>query len=361
MELTVTAAVLSVCCLCAIAAPQARLPWQQLSAASSIYRKTDDILRFEPMTSVDSVWETFKAEHSRTYDDEEDTHRKEIFATNMKKIEMHNYLHSKGLKSYRLGITPFADMDTTEYAKLMNGFRGLAFNAPRNGSTYLSPNVKFELPDTVDWRTKGYVTPVKNQGQCGSCWAFSTTGSLEGQHFRKTGKLVSLSEQNLVDCSTKYGNHGCEGGLMDQAFKYVKENGGIDTETSYPYEGVEERCHYKQSSSGATDTGYVDVPRGDESKLQEAVATVGPVSVAIDAGHSSFQLYKSGVYNEPECSRTQLDHGVLVVGYGTEDGKDYWLVKNSWGKRWGEEGYIKMSRNKDDQCGIASMASYPLV
>lgn len=361
MDLVIVTVVLSVCCFCATAFPQARLPWEKLSAASPVSHSTDDILRFEPMTAIEKLWEAFKAEHSRKYEDEEDTRRQQIFSTNLKKIEMHNYLHAKGLKSYRLGVTPFADMETVEYAKLMNGFRGYSHGAPRNGTTYLSPNVKFEVPDTVDWRTEGYVTPVKNQGHCGSCWAFSTTGSLEGQHFRKTGKLVSLSEQNLVDCSKKYGNHGCEGGLMDQAFQYVKDNGGIDTETSYPYEGTEEKCHYKASAKGATDSGYVDVPHGDESKLQEAVATIGPISIAIDAGHSSFQLYKSGVYNEPRCSSTQLDHGVLVVGYGTEDGKDYWLVKNSWGTGWGEEGYIKMSRNKKDQCGVASMASYPLV
>lgn len=362
MELVFVTAVLSVCCFFATAAPQAHLPWQKLSAASqSVYRNTDDILRFEPVKSIESVWESFKAKHGRNYDSEDDARRKEIFSTNLKRIEMHNYLHSKGLKSYRLGITPFADMETMEYAKLMNGFHGHAVNAPRNGSTYLSPNVKLELPDTVDWTTKGYVTKVKNQGHCGSCWAFSTTGSLEGQHFRKTGNLVSLSEQNLVDCSSHYGNHGCEGGIMDQAFKYIKENGGIDTETSYPYEGVDEKCKYKASARGATDSGHVDIPQGDESKLQEAVATVGPVSVAIDASHTSFQLYKSGVYDEPDCSSSQLDHGVLVVGYGTEDGQDYWLVKNSWGTSWGEKGYIKMSRNKKDQCGIASMASYPLV
>lgn len=357
-------ALVLVLAIAAQAAPNS-IPWQRLSAAKPVSHKSaDDILRFEPMTPVDEIWASFKQEHGRDYEAEEEAARKNTFVANLKKIEMHNYLHSKGLKSYTLGVNQFADMEASEFAALMNGYRkrtNATVNPLHRGATYLSPNVPITLPDSVDWRNQGYVTPVKDQGHCGSCWSFSSTGALEGQHFRKSGKLVSLSEQNLVDCSASFGNHGCEGGLMDYAFTYIKSNGGIDTEVSYPYEAKDDKCRYKPDATGAVDSGFVDIPAGDESKLQEALATIGPISVAIDASHSSFQLYKSGVYDEPECSPDNLDHGVLTVGYGTQDGQDYWLVKNSWATVWGEQGYIKMSRNKSNQCGIASAASYPLV
>lgn len=150
---------------------------------------------------------------------------------------------------------------------------------------------------------------------------------------------------------------------MDYAFQYIKSNHGIDTEKSYPYEGKVGKCRYTSKNTGATDSGFVDIPSGNEEKLKQAVATIGPVSVAIDASHPTFQFYSEGVYDEPDCNSTELDHGVLVVGYGVDDetNEEYWLVKNSWGRAWGQGGYIKMSRNKENQCGIATAASYPLV
>ncbi|CAG2120887.1 unnamed protein product, partial [Medioppia subpectinata] len=307
-------------------------------------------------------WDTFKQHHGKQYLPHEENFRLKVFMENKHKIAKHNNRAANGLKGYTLAMNQFGDLLSHEFVSLMNGFKRSYKQDSENGSAYLSPH-NVVIPPAVDWRTKGYVTEVKNQGQCGSCWAFSTTGALEGQHYRKLGVMTSLSEQNLVDCSKNYGNDGCEGGLMDNAFTYIRANHGIDTETSYPYEAKDKKCRFKPRDIGATDTGFVDIPAGNEEKLKEAVATVGPVSVAIDASHESFQFYSTGVYDEEECSPEQLDHGVLVVGYGTtpDTKEDYWIVKNSWGAQWGDAGYIKMSRNKKNQCGIASSASYPLV
>ncbi|XP_068607887.1 cathepsin L.1 [Brachionichthys hirsutus] len=312
----------------------------------------------------DLEFHAWKLKFGKSYDSSpEEAHRKQIWLDNRKLVLVHNMMADEGIKSYRLDVTYFADMENEEYRLLVARGCLRSFNAslPRKGSTFLRLSEGADLPSTVDWRDKGYVTDIKDQKQCGSCWAFSATGSLEGQNFRKTGKLVSLSEQQLVDCSGDFGNMGCMGGLMDNAFKYIKANEGIDTEDSYPYEAVDRKCRFNPDTIGAKCTGYVDVKEGDEDSLKEAVATIGPVSVAIDASQLSFQLYHSGVYDEPGCSSTDLDHGVLAVGYGTEKGQDYWLVKNSWGLNWGDKGYIMMSRNKDNQCGIATASSYPLV
>jgi len=308
---------------------------------------------------LNEPWEEFKVRYGKSYSTvAAEIARRMIFEQNVKKIQQHNLEYDLGKKSYFLGINKFADNTHEEFMQFLKPFTLKA----KTGATYLPPSNVGDDPASVDWRTKGYVTPIKNQGQCGSCWAFSATGSLEGQHFKKDGQLVSLSEQNLVDCSGNWGNNGCEGGLMDNAFQYIHDNKGIDTESSYPYEAVDATCRFKAANVGATLTTHTDIPTGNEDALKSAVATVGPISVAIDASQDSFQLYSGGVYDEPACSSTQLDHGVLAVGYGTTtDGVDFWLVKNSWGTDWGMKGYINMSRNKNNQCGIATMSSYPIV
>ena len=312
---------------------------------------------------IDEEWEAFKAEHGKKYEtEEEERFRQKVWMENKHKIARHNQQAANGVKSYVIAMNQFGDLLHHEFVAAMNGYKN-ASRVDRGESTplFMLP-LNFEVPKSIDWRDKGYVTPVKNQGHCGSCWSFSTTGALEGQNFRKTGQLVSLSEQNLIDCSTKFGNNGCNGGLMDNAFAYIKANKGIDTEASYPYEGKNDKCRFHQRDVGAVDTGFVDVPSQSEEHLAAAVASVGPVSVAIDASHESFQFYHHGVYDEEECSSDELDHGVLVVGYGDDGrGHDYWIVKNSWGTKWGREGYVYMARNKKNQCGIATAASYPLV
>jgi cathepsin L len=312
---------------------------------------------------LDEPWALFKLTFEKQYaSNAEEINRRSAWEANVAKINQHNLDADLGLHTYTLGMNKYGDLTNEEFNKQMNTLKINLRNQSQalDRHTFRAPaNVR--LPNSVDWTTKGYVTPIKDQGQCGSCWAFSTTGSLEGQHFAKTQQLVSLSEQNLVDCSGKYGNMGCNGGLMDSAFQYIKDNAGIDTEATYPYHARNEKCVFDASNVGATDTGFVDIPAKDETALQTAIATVGPISVAIDASHSSFQLYRSGVYNEVACSQTQLDHGVLAVGYDSLNGQDYYLVKNSWGTSWGTQGFIFMTRNKNNQCGIATMSSYPLV
>jgi len=301
-----------------------------------------------------SSWAEFTSQHNKFYySAKEHNLRFNIFKKNMDFINTHN---QKGY-SYTVGMNQFGDLTRYEFIAMMNGL-----NITKNPSARLSIiKANPTAPSTWDWRTKGAVTGVKNQGQCGSCWSFSATGSTEGAYFLKTGNLVSLSEQNLVDCSTAQGNQGCNGGLMDQAFEYIIQNGGIDTEASYPYTATgPNQCQYNAANRGATLRSYNDVSSGDENALLNAVYLT-PTSVAIDASQQSFQFYNGGVYSDPNCSSTQLDHGVLAIGFGDYQGTAYWLVKNSWGTQWGLNGYIMMARNANNMCGIATAASYPVV
>jgi len=295
----------------------------------------------------------FKIAYAKNYQSvEEHARRLQIFKSNYEFIK--NFPAKE--RGFTVGINEFADMTNEEFRAQMNGVN--ITKVPR-----LSPRfgVVASVPVEWDWRTKGAVTPVKNQGQCGSCWSFSATGSMKGAWFLKHKKLVSLSEQNLVDCSTAEGNEGCNGGLMDQAFQYViKNDNGIDTEASYPYTATgPNACRFNKANVGARMKSFKDIKSGSEADLLVSVHA-RPTSVAIDASHSSFQFYSGGVYNEPACSSSQLDHGVLAIGFGMYQSKTpYWLVKNSWGSSWGLRGYIMMSRNKNNQCGIATAASFP--
>ncbi|XP_040608167.1 cathepsin S isoform X2 [Mesocricetus auratus] len=308
--------------------------------------------------TLDHHWTLWKKFHRKQYKEtNEEEARRLIWEKNLKFVMLHNIEYSLGMHSYSLGMNHMGDMTSEDVLCQMRPLR-VPSQHQRNSTYKSNPNQK--LPDSMDWREKGCVTEVKSQGSCGSCWAFSAVGALEAQLKLKTGKLVSLSAQNLVDCSTeeKYGNKGCDGGFMTEAFQYVIDNGGIDSDASYPYKATAEKCHYDSKGRAATCSRYVELPFGDEEALKEAVANKGPVSVGIDASHPSFFLYQSGVYDDPSCTE-KVNHGVLVVGYGNLDGKDYWLVKNSWGLHFGDQGYIRMARNNKNHCGIASYCSYP--
>lgn len=307
-------------------------------------------------------------EHNKKYKDEAtELLCFSIWKENLALIQHHNEHADKG---FTLAMNIFGDLTNEEFNKIYNGFKMEEGEKKKKKNISEERSLFVASPDfmpsnatvAVDWRKQGVVTAVMNQGDCGSCWAFSATGSLEGQHKLNGKLLVSLSEQNLMDCSTLYHNMACLGGTMDEAFQYIIDNHGVDTEASYPYLAqTETKCRYNATNVGATMSSFVDIPIS-EPALTEASFKIGPISVAIDAGLASFRFYKSGVYYEPQCFTTRLNHGVLLIGYGTdEDGKEYYLVKNSWGTTWGMEGYIKMSRNRNNNCGIATVASYPVV
>ena len=326
-----------------------------------------------------TLFVAFKHEHAKHYDSAAaEAQAFKAFSENEDIIASHN---AKNL-AYKLGHNEYSDLSKDDFWTLH--FKpGFDAKKAKPAATSLHVTSNAALPDAVDWVTAGAVTPVKNQGRCGSCWAFSTTGSLEGAYQIASGTLLSLSEEDLVQCDTT--DNGCSGGLMDNAFKWVEAN-GIAAESAYAYTsgggarhsaaqfcailtdaprvlpGTTGTCDAtKEGVPVVTNSGFTDVPTGDEDALKSAVAQQ-PVSVAIEADKSVFQLYASGVLDSTACG-TQLDHGVLVVGYGTDmaaggSGTDYWKVKNSWGATWGESGYIRMARGVN-QCGIAMQPSYP--
>jgi C1A family cysteine protease len=283
--------------------------------------------------------------------------RRSIFAANVAKINAHN---AAG-QTWSMGVNKFADLTGEEFkARYTGGYRTKEKRS-KNVALHLLHN-ESALPTSVDWNAAGALTPIKNQGDCGSCWSFSTTGAVEGITFITTKVLISASEQQLVDCSGAEGNQGCNGGLMDYAFQYIIDNKGICSEAAYPYKGVDGKCKSTTCTPVATITGYQDVPANSETALMTAVAQQ-PTSVAVEADQSSFQFYTGGVMTAA-CG-TALDHGVLAAGYGTDaTAGDYWFVKNSWGADWGAAGFILLARGgtyngNSGQCGIQMEPSYP--
>jgi|Transcript_10696 C1A family cysteine protease len=350
------------------------------SASGTSLRATDgeELSAFSFKMSLHDEWTKM---HSKVYATEEETlERLKIWIANHDRIESHNSQLPK--PKFTLGHNEYSDLTEDEFAQRFRlgkysrtpelakeKTQKLASSqAEVKTARHLPENqLPLDLPDAVNWIQLGGVTPVKNQGSCGSCWAFSTTGALEGAKYVKTGELVALSEQNLLDCDHE--DLGCNGGLMDNAFKFDEKSGGLCSEDDYPYEAKQgSTCNPMNCTdvSGSEVSTFYDVPAGEEKSLLAALA-MQPISVAIQADQFAFQFYKGGVLTDDSCGKNaQLDHGVLAVGYGSdlETNEPYFIVKNSWGETWGENGYIRMSRaskNEYGMCGILKMASYPVV
>ncbi|XP_061452508.1 digestive cysteine proteinase 2-like [Rhineura floridana] len=300
----------------------------------------------------------YKEKFRKTYKSEKEMERrKHSFIHNMR------YIHSRNRAnlSYKLAVNHLADHTTEEMAvlrgRLKTGEPNKGWPFPTQGYNDLT------LPESLDWRLYGAVTPVKDQAVCGSCWSFATTGALEGALFLKTGVLTPLSQQVLIDCSWGFGNHACDGGEEWHAYEWIMKHGGIASTESYgPYLGQNGYCHYNQSELIAMVSGYVNVASENTAAVKAALYKHGPVAVNIDASHKSFAFYSNGIYYEPNCGNKsiELDHAVLAIGYGELHGESYWLIKNSWSTYWGNDGYILMSM-KNNNCGVATASTYPVL
>jgi len=308
-------------------------------------------------TMVKSDFEGFKASFNKVYSSAEYAFRRQVYESNVEIINKHNQEYDQGKHSYYLGVNDLADWTLEEF----QARNTLRIPETRQKATLVRNGDPLTAPDAIDWREKGAVQHVKNQGSCGSCWAFGAVGGLEGAWSINKGTLPDISEQELVSCDKS--SEGCNGGWHYTAFDWVRDNGenGIDTQSSYPYTGKDDACDTAKTQDGAdvaaTCTGRVDVDKTEDA-LKEAVGNAGPVSIAVTADMIFWQLYSGGILDDPLCFG-QVNHAVLAVGYGSAD-KDFWIIKNSWGSGWGEEGYVRLVRGKQ-MCHVETEAYYPLV
>ena len=305
---------------------------------------------YSTLSSEDMEFLKFVSKHGKSYGTKEEFEfRADAFKNTLMQLSEEN---SKNENTFRVGLNKFADWTPAEFQRILS-YKPVYQNARQVAVQETA------IPDSVDWRTQGAVNPVQDQGQCGSCWAFSAVGALEGRNKIKSGTLVKLSEQQMVDCAGgQYGNEGCNGGDMGTAFQYAHDN-GMMLESAYPYAGVDQNCAFNAAKVVVTPTGGDAVATNNAVALKTAIAA-GPVSVAIEADTFVFQFYSGGILNSKACG-TNLDHGVVAVGYGADStGKAYYIVRNSWGASWGSNGYINIAIvDGAGICGIQMEPVYP--
>lgn len=333
-------------------------------AQNPIYEYVNEAHRYD---HVDHEFDKFSENHGSSYESEHHE-RKGWFNF------LHNlrFIHSKNreLKEYKLNVNRYADKNVTDLRYLRGRLRSTGYNGGLDYEEHhklkgANQGEKKEngVPDSWDWNLLGAVTPVKDQAVCGSCWSFGTSGTIEGAYFKKTGKLPRLSQQQMVDCSWKFGNNGCDGGEDFRAYKYIMEAGGLAIEEDYgKYLGVDGKCHDHDVMKTVQISGFYNVTPNDPEALKHAIYNYGPVTVAIDASRPTFTFYSHGVYFDESCNNKPdgLDHQVLAVGYTKVDGKFVWIVKNSWSTNWGNNGYILMSAEKNN-CGLMDAPTVPII
>ncbi|KAJ8408383.1 hypothetical protein AAFF_G00257970 [Aldrovandia affinis] len=300
---------------------------------------------------LDSEWQQWSMKYKRPAKRTGDLIRREIWEENYRFIQDHNKRYKEGMETYEMGMNKFGDLTADEFVDVNRASFMMRTPKSRKRNLMLSArelrraasklNVK-----SIDYRNMGYVTPVEDQGFCGSCWAYSATGALEAQWMKKRGELIPLSKQQLVDCSTPTGNKACVGGRPSLAYTYIMQNGGIQAEASYPYVMEERSCAANSSENVA---------------FEDALVTIGPIAVVIDTTTRNFQFYRKGIFYDPKCSIWKQAHAVLLVGFGTEGSEEYWTIKNSWGVYWGEEGYMRLAKNRQRHCGISQYGVMPFV
>ncbi|XP_059051472.1 cathepsin S-like [Achroia grisella] len=301
-------------------------------------------------------WDLYKSVYNKVY--ESARHEMAALAkwrNNLRRVAEHNKKYLEGKISYSLHLNHFGDLGATDYfKKILKLFDTIPLFDPaedHHRTTYKKV-VHRRTPREVDWRAKGFKPRLEEQFKCGACYAFAVAHALQAQVYRKHGDWRELSPQQIVDCSYKDGNMGCNGGSLRAALRYAARE-GLVLESHYPYKGKKGRCHYIREAPRAKPRRWAMIPAGDEDGMERALATIGPLAVAINASPFTFQLYRSGIYDDPFCVPWTLNHAMLLVGYTPE----YWILLNWWGKQWGENGYMRIRRGFN-RCGVANMAAY---
>lgn len=315
------------------------------------------------------IWEVFKTSYNKTYSSAiEEEVRRNIFWDSMHTITAHNIKYKLKMTNFRIGLNQHADktfqqfldmnpVNETIKKKMDEEFEKLNYDPLETFELSLLDD---ELPKAFDWRDSGAVNPVKNQFDCSACYAMAAVGALESQIFIKTGQLVQLSEQEIVDCARDYSNFQCSTGVPFRVFDYIKDHGGLSLSADYPFEGVSGECRVKDKRMKikVEGTGSINSEESSDKILMQALIKKGPLIIGLGVVQESFMRYANGIYSESNCPTT-MNHACLLIGFGSENGEDYWILKNSWGESWGESGYMRLSRNMS--CEISSSTMYPIL